>query len=1173
MSRPAVIIGLGGTGQWVLTLLKKDLLEYHNMLDRPKEKIPNVRLVAFDTLSKVEANIKEASQKRYEGEKRVGNIQLIDNKEYLALGGDCKPIADKIQSNERDYRHLDFFQTKFYDKDLKFSDSDWFLEHGAGKFRQFGALSISRELLDEGDKSRMFRILQKAIKDVKPDDNSTKVEIIVVSSMVGGTGSGMIIPMGILLNKMIEKIAPRQGNFRAVAVLPSAFTGGAPNQEMNIRAMASLRELWRMQIPPDEPREVVLAPEMDGYQSAQYQSPYQGIYVVDGLRNNVAIGNVWEGVFPAIALWIQQVIDEEAGEVYRGYVETNRKGAGVLQGQRNAEGVFGTFGAFSMFTPEIMLKQTHSLKLVNAVIEHLASDYQIHDDDQNAEEDSIERELPPIRAARSWLRQDIRSGGTVYKTPRLFQEMARILSAGASVSGNEIKAKAWAGSPWNTRELGKRHNEIPQHWLPLFRDFEIEDNDENKYRQPLTELAETLDKRYPKSEASVDPTSPRHIDRLENEDAGVDAWIEKHHGKKGTQNDWGQFGSAVNMLLPLFDEFFREILKSRLLATLSAGGTAQKGRIHYAIETLTHMESDLKKLKTFLNKVAEMRVSEGVTIQAAAKKQKAHDNWLKTPADIRPGIIDKVFELFGRPSKLNEEMIARENSYLSISQIYVNCLREDAMVFYLERLLDKQLAYLQTTLKSLKTWRFSLSEGNPGQHIISLGQYSQEQLNSIQDLISKSKRKKEVEALAQVTEEEDQEDVSILEYKPSSEDLENALQGLNWVIDDDEEEGGLDFKLEVNPLDSSEGTMIELLNPSDAPKVIAKTQNDNMDLLLKTLGQSYKEKEGIVSWLKANKTAAELTKELVEKTETISDYQRHPSHGQYFIVSGNWEQGNEPYRDEIQDELEETYQYDTNEYRVTSFDNKYRLTAVNSQTGLILDDFNTWNSCLRSYKTYIKQKMENGEDKGRLIRRMQSFYTQREEQEAVSREITRVYGGFAYRMIDPRAVQLFGNWPNLLRAIKCFALDWVIREPDRASPGHSHWKLSIPDLPEDEEIWLTRNEVDDADQPTEEFDALHGMVVNAKNQCNKYGRQGTSLDTKTIDNAINKADEIETGKTESKLMECYRKALEDDGLIARWRQKAGREVSASDAETFLDPAYWDIADIAFDVFKDAIPED
>ena len=27
MTRPAIVIGLGGTGQWVLTYLKKDLLE------------------------------------------------------------------------------------------------------------------------------------------------------------------------------------------------------------------------------------------------------------------------------------------------------------------------------------------------------------------------------------------------------------------------------------------------------------------------------------------------------------------------------------------------------------------------------------------------------------------------------------------------------------------------------------------------------------------------------------------------------------------------------------------------------------------------------------------------------------------------------------------------------------------------------------------------------------------------------------------------------------------------------------------------------------------------------------------------------------------------------------------------------------------------------------------
>ena len=48
MARPAIIIGLGGTGQQIVTFLKKELLEIGGG-QLPKE----VKLLAFDTASRV----------------------------------------------------------------------------------------------------------------------------------------------------------------------------------------------------------------------------------------------------------------------------------------------------------------------------------------------------------------------------------------------------------------------------------------------------------------------------------------------------------------------------------------------------------------------------------------------------------------------------------------------------------------------------------------------------------------------------------------------------------------------------------------------------------------------------------------------------------------------------------------------------------------------------------------------------------------------------------------------------------------------------------------------------------------------------------------------------------------------------------------------------------------
>jgi hypothetical protein len=1164
MSRPAVIVGLGGTGQWVLTMLKKDLLEQNGMLDRPKDPIPNVRLIALDTLAKPEATINNEAQRRYEGEKRIGNISLEKDREYIALGGDCKPIAERIRRAERSHEHLRFFQTDFYEKDMQFQDDNWFLENGAGQFRQFGALSVYKELLQEGPQSIMFRALEHAIRDVRPDDNNTKIEIIVVSSLVGGTGSGMIIPIGILLNQMMQRIAPRQGNFRSVVVMPSAFTQGMPNQQMNIRALAALRELWRQQIPPDDPREVTLAPGMDGYARVEYKSPYQGIYLIEGLNNNnISMGNVYEGVFPAVALWIQQVIDTETGDAYRGFVETNRKGAAALTPLRAKEGVFGTFGSYSMFTPEVMLHQTHSLKLVNAVVEHLASDYQSQEDGTAVTTTGIERELTPKQAARAWLRQNIIHDGKTQNAPRLFSEWARILDAGGKNNNTEIGAKALAGLPWPTQK-GPKPKEIAPDWAELFRNLDLSPEDELQYREALSEFDATFAKAFPMPLDTVqNANSTAHKNRLENPNNGVMAFINRHHGQKGQNNDWGQFGDAVKAMLPYYTKAFRAALKLHLLATLSAaGGQAQKGRIHYAIQILNQIEGDLLDMLEFLKHVAVDRETTGSLNLAYTGMVDARQEWTNTPAKVKKGFFDKVLEAFTKEDKLNQAMLSAERMYLLRCNMYTNCLRENALAFYLSEVIKDSLAFLRSSRDGLKTWRFSLSEGNPAQKIKPLRQYATDELENIQDIVKKSQRNTNVERLTQVNEGVEEE-ISVLNYSPAAEDVIKALSGLVWVPTEDEESGRLTFKLHVKPVDSSSETTIDLLDPTQSAQVIQRTQEKNMSELVKILSRSYKNRPSIISWLQQNYPADSLANEMLTRTNPIARFTSNFIMGKYFVFSANWGTGITDYRQEITEYLRQNKKMEPNEFIVTNFENPYRLTAFYARTGLILDDFNTWQECQTSFTNYVSQELEKTRNNlPKLVRLMQSFYTQMEEQEAVSLEVRQMANGFGYRMTDPRVVQLLGRKPDLDRALKCFAMGWIAREQSERGSGITHWKLAIPDLPKDMEIWLTPDKVENENEPVDDFEALHSMVVIGKNRCPLYGRQGTRLDMTLIDAALRKAEELCEGETEPAMTRYLRNASnEKTGLYGRWVGKAHRTV-LNNIENIDDPAYWDIANYA-----------
>ena len=87
---PAVIIGLGGTGKWVLTYVKKNLLDTYGG-EMPK----TVRLLSFDTTSE---KISRDGVPQEE-DARVGNVQLDKQAEFVYLGGNIQQICREVRAH------------------------------------------------------------------------------------------------------------------------------------------------------------------------------------------------------------------------------------------------------------------------------------------------------------------------------------------------------------------------------------------------------------------------------------------------------------------------------------------------------------------------------------------------------------------------------------------------------------------------------------------------------------------------------------------------------------------------------------------------------------------------------------------------------------------------------------------------------------------------------------------------------------------------------------------------------------------------------------------------------------------------------------------------------------------------------------------------------------------
>jgi hypothetical protein len=72
---PAIIIGLGGTGKWVLTYVKKNLLDIYSG-EMPK----SVRLLSFDTTSE---KISRDGGAAPEDDASEGDVQLEKESEFV----------------------------------------------------------------------------------------------------------------------------------------------------------------------------------------------------------------------------------------------------------------------------------------------------------------------------------------------------------------------------------------------------------------------------------------------------------------------------------------------------------------------------------------------------------------------------------------------------------------------------------------------------------------------------------------------------------------------------------------------------------------------------------------------------------------------------------------------------------------------------------------------------------------------------------------------------------------------------------------------------------------------------------------------------------------------------------------------------------------------------------
>lgn len=1159
MTRPAIIIGLGGTGQWVLTYLKKDLLELND------GKMPdNVRLLAFDTVSQAEAKKTvvggDSGQAAYEqAAKKIGTIELEPDYELVHIGGDCKPLADEIEAGK--WPHLNWFDVDYWKNKAGLGRDNWILDRGAGRFRQFGLLAVYKDLLGGPVRSEILKRMNAAINEVMGNvEGDSSFEIIFVGSVAGGTGSSMLVPFGVLARKMCEGRPVRS---RAIIVLPSAFSPGSTSDELYLRGGAALRELARAMMPPEGYQSsMTLVPNHPDYGRVTYSRPFDGIYFIDGSRGDKPINKDPKyGVFPAIAAWARQILDDQSGEKFTNFVSTNASGSMAYDPKRLAEGVFGVFGAYSFYTPERTLRRTYQLKLANRILRELADPVKDGAGGKLVSNRNPKGAMTPTSLALEFLSQPAKYRDEESQVTTLMTEVARIVTGGGKANGAEVKKKAEAG--WLARQRNER---LKDSWIHAMTDLPKSGFDDAIQTVNRERTFDFYNFFRPSDSYSPprDPGSQPVQDELTKK---VDDWIFEHHAGMGAagKDDYGKFGDMAAACSSVHLIVFRNLLRIRLLSLL--GDNSSKGRLGYAINVLGALENQLFDFEQFMDEVEKERESRGATAQIGKTVTGNKANWLKVKGE-QPTLPEKL------QGKKSSKALKAEKAYIDALGLQVDLGREKTLHNHVSALVKAMKEFCLKTRQDLERWEVTLLEGDKTRDINGMLEVSDSQLQIITTNIREDQRSDEVEKLVQV---------SSKESEISDEDVTWAMNGIKWQAQDDKT--GLKFGLDLAPVGIAKaGLRVSVQADSEPERRLI--ENENMSALTRVLNQRFGEIQIVKPVLEWIQTQYPDPKVLTNMVYTATEPMTSLASGaqpamEAVFVSVNKEKDPANYTGRLGDELRKKIlggktAQDNSPIDVVSCVDKYRLTAIRTQIGITLDEFGTWQKCNEIYEKKVGKVQEGfagldsvSGDAGarqvmeRLISSLQSQFTQAEEKAAVSLEVEWRAAGQSHRTLHPRVVSLLGRERQLNLALQAWALGWIVEVEDTKAAGRIHWEIQIPDQ-KDWEFWLTPNT--EKTKRKGALEAIESFVLVGKNFAR--GREGSALNWIVLSEALNAQRKPAEPDQISLLKQKVTEALAEGGLIAQWLQQAGEyHDPQQDKIRYNNPSYKDLADVALRYYR------
>ena len=355
---PSIVVGLGGTGRYVLTHLKKNLLDAG-----AGEWKEQVQLLLIDTAIDKDAQGKEQPL-------NIMGVSLAES-EILTIKDDLTVL---IQDMSRDPSVEPEMQSWFPADEYasrSLPDAQMGVSRATHQRRPIGRAVVFRNV-QQGSNSTVWLALKEAFERATTQQQT---RVIVVGSLGGGFGSAALFDVAYLLRRAVAARGNNAAVVTALLATDNVFAKAGQNSQLKLNSMATLRELGRFLLARGRPFPIVYKARDDDKTMNGFieSSLFDDVYLIDGERTAYPLTRKTpeRGTFPIMADLITVLLDSgsNAMEEVRANLRTD---AATVQLKRG-EPVVSTLGAYTYRLPLLDLVRGLQLKFAHdLLVLHLA---------------------------------------------------------------------------------------------------------------------------------------------------------------------------------------------------------------------------------------------------------------------------------------------------------------------------------------------------------------------------------------------------------------------------------------------------------------------------------------------------------------------------------------------------------------------------------------------------------------------------------------------------------------------------------------------------------------------------------------------------------------------------------------------------------------------------------